>query len=295
MRNIPVRIREFMPWFVAAVAVLSGNMAATVLYESVNNYRSGFWSFSYFYSAYVLIFVLSVVGLYHLRGQFMRPRTRIIGRNKTEERSHIVFFVSKLSDTIVKSQGIPAGVEISSDLPADIRKITELKLANNMPFWPWEMILRGLNQHWNTIAGATFICSEDSIKQVHLIVNICSKYKFPRLPRFYLLVKDTIAGYDLVPLSAPCSEVQFKGIDFEDFDELAVALEVMIHRLREESYTEKDIMIDITGGQKPTSAVAASVTFNRSIKAQYVRTNKFWEVISYDVVMPSSSTEGFGI
>ncbi|MBZ0108767.1 MAG: hypothetical protein K8F52_08850 [Candidatus Scalindua rubra] len=54
-------------------------------------------------------------------------------------------------------------------------------------------------------------------------------------------------------------------------------------------------MIDITSGQKPTSIVGASMTFNREIKAQYVSTNQPWDVLSYDVLLTSSETRDFGL
>ncbi len=62
----------------------------------------------------------------------------------------------------------------------------------------------------------------------------------------------------------------------------------MLHLLRafkRRRVSDDRIMIDFTGGQKVTSVVAASVTFNRTIKAQYIQTNTPHEVISYDILM----------
>ncbi len=53
-------------------------------------------------------------------------------------------------------------------------------------------------------------------------------------------------------------------------------------------------MIDFTGGQKVTSVVAASLTFNRRIKAQYVQTNPPWQVVSYDVIHGFANPGGLG-
>ena len=69
----------------------------------------------------------------------------------------------------------------------------------------------------------------------------------------------------------------------------------LLREFRSKEYAEKDIMIDITGGQKPTSIVGAAMTFNLKIKAQYVQTNKPWGVRSYDVVLSPSKTKGLGI
>jgi hypothetical protein len=42
---------------------------------------------------------------------------------------------------------------------------------------------------------------------------------------------------------------------------------------RELDDEEDDIVIDFTGGQKPTSVAAVAITFNRKVRAQYVDTN----------------------
>lgn len=55
---------------------------------------------------------------------------------------------------------------------------------------------------------------------------------------------------------------------------------------------DKDIVIDITGGQKPNSVVGAVVTFNRRIKAQYVQTEGDNAIIQYDVVHDTGDAGG---
>jgi hypothetical protein len=57
--------------------------------------------------------------------------------------------------------------------------------------------------------------------------------------------------------------------------------------LKNQGLKEKDIIVDFTGGQKVTSVVAVSVTFNRKITSQYVQTGDPWGVIGYDVVVES--------
>jgi hypothetical protein len=46
-------------------------------------------------------------------------------------------------------------------------------------------------------------------------------------------------------------------------------------------FQEDEIMIDFTGGQKVTSVVAAYISANSKVKAQYVQTNDPWQVKSY--------------
>jgi hypothetical protein len=69
----------------------------------------------------------------------------------------------------------------------------------------------------------------------------------------------------------------------------------LLREFKRQHVADDRIMIDFTGGQKVTSVVAASVTFNRTIKAQYVQTNAPHQVISYDILLGSSETGGLGL
>lgn len=85
------------------------------------------------------------------------------------------------------------------------------------------------------------------------------------------------------------------GWDFERFDDLSRAVLHLLRVFKRQRVRDDQIMIDFTGGQKVTSVVAASVTFNRTIKAQYVQTNEPYAVISYDILMESLETGGLGL
>jgi sigma54-dependent transcription regulator len=88
------------------------------------------------------------------------------------------------------------------------------------------------------------------------------------------------------------------GFNFEHFDELSDALAYLLREFRRGKIgkiPDSDIMIDFTGGTKVASVVAAAITFNRSIKAQYVQTNDPWKAISYDILLASPDTGGLGV
>lgn len=91
-------------------------------------------------------------------------------------------------------------------------------------------------------------------------------------------------------VSGVASVVSDGGWDFERFDDLSKAILELFKIFRRQRVPDEQVMIDFTGGQKVTSVVAAAVTFNRRSKAQYVQTNKPWNVVSYDVMMASSDT-----
>ncbi|WP_169703386.1 hypothetical protein [Candidatus Kuenenia stuttgartiensis] len=82
----------------------------------------------------------------------------------------------------------------------------------------------------------------------------------------------------------------YQGFDFEEFDRLSHALWFLLSEFKKNKYKEEEIMIDITGGQKPTSVIGASMTFNLKIKLQYVQTNLPWHVVSYDVLLSSADS-----
>ena len=85
------------------------------------------------------------------------------------------------------------------------------------------------------------------------------------------------------------------GWDFERFDDLSRAVLHLVRAFKPQRVSDDQIMIDFTGGQKVTGVVAAAVTFNRTIKAQYVQTNHPYDVISYDILMGSPETGGLGM
>jgi hypothetical protein len=99
-----------------------------------------------------------------------------------------------------------------------------------------------------------------------------------------------------VLIDCPKARISSGGWEFERFNDLSRAVQHLLGiYLKEKKVDEDQIMIDFTGGQKVTSVVAASVTFNRKIKAQYVQTNSPWNVVSYDILFGSSETGGLGI
>jgi hypothetical protein len=95
--------------------------------------------------------------------------------------------------------------------------------------------------------------------------------------------------------TCPREAITQGGWDFEQFDDLSRAIWHLLREFKQRRIRDDQVMLDFTGGQKVTSIVAASVTFNRTIKAQYVQTNSPHEVISYDIQLGLSDTGGLGV
>lgn len=293
IKQIYSELREFLPWLVAAITVLSANLASNVLWEPCDIWTV--WKLghiSILRIGHVFFFSFMVLVLYRQRRAFFRPRTRYLENKSPEPKKHLILFVSDLDMRRYNyTNGIPDGLILSDDLDKDIDAMVAFKKANP-PGWRWEMPLRSLKHHSEVLDTVSFICSRESIVQAHWLLDICKRYKQLKDVSSYSLFDQY--QHKLIPASSEIAD-STQGLNFERFDELSEALWILIRKYLKENRPEKEIMIDFTGGQKVTSVVAAAVTFNRKIKAQYVQTNEPWNVCGYDVYLASADTSGLGI
>jgi hypothetical protein len=150
-----------------------------------------------------------------------------------------------------------------TDLKGDINEL------NKLDYWNWQQVMRGIEPHAN-LKYVYIIGSKDSAK-----MQGSSRF----LKEAELLINQYHPKASIQCLNTP--------VDFEDFDELVNALEEAIRFLKEHGAQEKDIIIDVTGGQKTASIAGAVVTLTRETTFQYVRTNPKYndvrDVLAYDV------------
>ncbi len=278
-------------------------MATIDVWLAGDAWITGEWGrFSPLRFGYVLFFTIMVYLLIRNRREFFPPRTRRL-KQATDKRKHLVLFLSNLPPDLGKTGGVPEWITLSEDIHQDIQQIESLKRKDAKNFWwQWEMPLRAIAHHLekdhskeDTLKTVTIICSKKSISQINHFSTICTQYRQLQGKNFYLLAKKSEHTSRLIPLSPATDITHFQGYNFEDFDEIVSAMDRLLQESARKGFSERDIMVDITGGQKPTSIVGAAMTFNLKIKAQYVQTNDPWKVISYDVVLSSSDTKGLGI
>ena len=81
-----------------------------------------------------------------------------------------------------------------------------------------------------------------------------------------------------------------KSVNFEDLKEVTKAIDKAIQKFKDSGMNEKDMIIDVTGGQKTTSIAGALVTLNSQVTFQYVQTNSPYDVVSYNVVIQSPAS-----
>ena len=289
IKLIWLKFCELLPWIVAACTVLSANWAADAFMGTFSVWSSGtIGSFSLTRTIYIVLFTFFAICFYYQRHAFFKPRTRYLKDEPVEQRKHIVLFLSPLKSETKHYNGVPIGLELSYTLNNDICLMEQHKESN--PYWPWEMPLRAIREHLPMLKTVTIICSDKSIIEVNQFLDICKKYAEFSDCSYYLLIpgqRQLISAQTVVA----CYKL---GWDFESFNELSDAMWLLCKNFRKQGYAEKDIMIDFTGGQKVTSVVAAAITFNRKIKAQYVQTSDPWKVLSFDVIHASPDTGGFG-
>lgn len=309
------RCSEVEPWFAAATVAVSVGVLANAVQASAESWlarQSVSHPVLFFRVSSFAVFVLAVYWLYHLRQNLFPPRTRFLRHEKSpEKRKHLVIFLSKLDPRGPFQHGVPEGIGFTGDLTKDLDALAAAKeIGIEIPgqserrrvTWPWEMPLRGIAHHVGRLSSVTIVCSEESIRQVGWFVEVLKAYPALREVDIWLAAKNGDRA-ELVNASSDFS--QCGGWDFEVFDDLSRAVVAVIRFLKEQRVApagrqrpldvEKEIMIDLTSGQKPTSVVAATVTFNRPIKTQYVQTNSPYAVVSYDLVFRSNDTGGLAL
>lgn len=157
------------------------------------------------------------------------------------------------------------GVELTGDIRADILSLEEIKNKDGKRSWNGQQFLRGIEPH----------IKDGKLSDLVLIGSKGDKGSHATLHD----VKDMVLLYSK-NLNVHFHE---EGIDFENIKELQKAFDYWIDKFLREGCAEREILIDVTGGQKPTSIAAALTTLRwKEVEFQYVGTS---DVISFNVVV----------
>lgn len=128
---------------------------------------------------------------------------------------------------------------------------------------PWEMPLKAIEYHKQRLEVLYVFTSSGEMGSTGLL-NLFSKV----VKRLYpaLLIRSVIQD----------------GINFEDVKQVFTVVESFYTRSKIDGYQESDIIVDVTGGQKPNSIGASIATLITGRKFQYISTGSK-EVLAYDV------------
>jgi len=147
---------------------------------------------------------------------------------------------------------------------------------------PWRMPLEAIAHHLERLTDILVLPSSDAPGE--------QDGTYRHLDRFRTLVKwlacddrRRIEVLGPAQFSAESSREWDLGADFEDADSLVRALGRMLEFLHLRKIEDYEIMIDITGGQKPPSVAGSAVALEKEgRRIQYVSTRDF-KIRSYDI------------
>lgn len=186
-----------------------------------------------------------------------------------------------------------------TDLGVDLKALAAAKKRRGHPKWPWEQPLRAIMHGHNAERRLRLVvvCSKESVQQVGLFAQLILQYRLNVDVSF--LLRQAEDKHLLQPMER-CHDVfrfsKDQGWDFDDFDQLYDCMRGMLQQLTSmhidgRVISDRDIAIDLTGGTKPASVVAALVTVDRPIVNQYVTTDPrdktadewTYEIFGYDI------------
>ena len=231
----------------------------------------------------LVVFAAASYGLYRLRHAFANVQT--LSWHKCDPHKSLILLVS----TPTRGTGLdldedpprldfdarPGGAEdpepkksiqLSSDLSVDIEKLDNLS-----PYpWNWQQMMRAIKPH--------IVDSEKRLLRLHLVgstdgslqhLDSCKKWLKRYLPRVEITRDES-------------------GVNFGDFNAMVRHIQEIIDKQKKGGkgkvkFTDKDIVIDVTGGTTTASIAGASTTLNSGVTFQYVQTNPPHEVYAYDV------------
>lgn len=146
-----------------------------------------------------------------------------------------------------------------------IPELNELEGTN------WEMPLLAIRHH------------AERLEQLYVFTSAGESGSHHQFSVFYEIVASAYPQLKIIELTG-------EGTDFENMAEVHKELDRLYSQFDHlKSYGSDDIMLDITGGQKPNSIAGALATLAEGRRFQYVSTvNK--KVLCYDLVIDNSET-----
>ncbi len=218
---------------------------------------------------------LAALGAWAQRHVFRELRVRYRIESSKRPRPYLVLFVSTQRPRLLpdSSGGIPEEGPVTlsdgkssvtlgrKDLLADAKALGE-KLG-----WNWEMLLRGLAPHAGGLHRLYLVGSADTPTQPG------SSHELGTAARLLAPYLGAAGRAATVSGAANLIKQWPAPVDFEDFGAVHSTLEEIRRQLGREQVGDRELCVDITGGQKPTSAAAGTFTMNKDVVLQYVQTN----------------------
>ncbi len=255
--------------FCGFLAATGGHIAATTidhwLIESLG------WSHLLVFSIAIVFAVFGAVGAWRYRESTRSLFAKVEQlQARASPRKALIFFVSTqsalkeippASGAATIDMGPGRSIELSRvDADSDAGRLGEHSR------WSWEQILRGIGAHGKKLEFIYLIGSSDSESQTG---------SFRQLPIAAAFFEPYLKGSKIRLAEA--------AVDFENYASVSEALEKAIRAAKALGIGDQQICVDITGGQKPTSAAGTIATLNRDVVLQYVQTAGQKQALIYDI------------
>lgn len=276
MNRISSKAQRILEVFSGAVVLISGSWLADglkgeILFSDWSDvFANRVWGLLIASFSFSLAFSY---GLSRLRHAFANIRS--LSRHECDPHRSLILFVSTPSpesarlDIDSRKLNFQDGKE-PTDLSGNLQQAIK-NLNDSGKRWNWQQILRAIQPHF---------CRKKRLRRLHLIGSSGPRGSFGHLG----ICKEWLAGY------LPGVEITTNdkpGVDFEDFNAMVQHIQETIDEQKKggedkEKFTDKDIVIDVTGGTKMASIAGSCSTLNTWITFQYVQNNSH-EVYAYDV------------
>lgn len=227
------------------------------------------------------------------RHVFRELHVRYKIESSSDPRPFLILFVS-LQTVLTKPDQIPpdGAMTLKEDGKEDVvlnrqdPLIDAESLAAAKHRWNWEMLLRGLHPHLRALRRVYLVGSADgsTARGTHHHLETLRRLLAPYLVAAKRADSISIATKMIVPWNDP--------VDFEDFKAVDDTLNKIRETLLQERTEDHELCVDITGGQKPTSAAAGAFTMNKDVVLQYVQTNPPKRSFMHDVRLIAAPESG---
>lgn len=148
----------------------------------------------------------------------------------------------------------------------------DIELVSSFGRWNWQQLLRALTPHKDNYGNST----------LEFIYLIASKESISKLEDARELLKTYSSNNIIIEPKLEKNNNTNYIVNFDDLEGMVEYIDNIINKLMKREYnnkiySEKDIIIDVTGGKKIASIAGAVVTLNKKVTFQYVETEHRWE------------------
>jgi len=229
----------------------------------------------------MLIFALTVLFILIFLGYILRHSLEwVFEEYEPNPKKGLILFLSPLSEKKLPEKASPKEIFLEYFEKLKKENITldklEIKLINKQrseaanKLGSWAMPTKAIQHHRKNLQKVIVLTSETSSEQ------------FPLFKEFIEIIYPTLKGkIEEIEVKPKKENISLKN-SFEDLEAVAEAVNKAYKELENEKIDARDVIIDVTGGQKSNSIAAAILTVLDNKEFQYISTVDY-KLRAYDV------------